>query len=156
MTTAHALSSTPLAQGGHVAGLGMRSAASATDILAAITAACEAAGANVPQITALATSAKKAQATAVRAVAAQLCIPIVALEQEALRASADRCRTTSAASLEATGLPSLAEAAALAGAGLHAKLLAPRVAHGAATAAIATSAAPVAANNSSLPGQHTP
>lgn len=121
-----------------VAGLGCRRGASATDVLAALQAALEAVGRERAALAALATSAPKAREAGLRKAAATLGLELHALPEAALRAAAPRCLTRSARALAATGLPSLAEAAALAGAGEGSLLLGPRVAAGrAATCALA-------------------
>lgn len=157
MTTANSGTTSTRDHGVYVAGLGLRQAATVTDLLAAINAACASAGIGVAQLAALATSAEKAPTPAVVAAALQLGVALIAVQRPALDAATGRCLIQSAASLAATGLPSLAEAAALAGAGPRSHLLAPRVAHGAATAAVALSAASTAATlPQSMPGHHTP
>lgn len=157
MTTANSGTTSTRDHGVYVAGLGLRQAATVTDLLAAINAACASAGIGVAQLAALATSAEKAPTPAVVAAALQLGVALIAVQRPALDVAAGRCLTHSAASLAATGLPSLAEAAALAGAGPRGHLLAPRVANGAVTVAIALSAATAAATLPQfLPGQHTP
>jgi cobalt-precorrin 5A hydrolase len=65
---------------------------------------------------------------------------LIFLPREALAAVASRLLTRSAAARMRFGLDSVAEAAALAGAGPDAKLLGPRLADGGATCAIASAA----------------
>ncbi|WP_242530731.1 cobalamin biosynthesis protein [Roseococcus thiosulfatophilus] len=127
-----------LAQAMMVAGLGCRRGAAAEDVLAAIAAALAVAGRERAALAALATSVAKAGEAGLREAAATLGLELRALPEAALHAAAPRCLTRSARALDATGLPSLAEAAALAGAGEGARLLGPRVAAGrAATCALA-------------------
>jgi len=71
------------------------------------------------------------------AAAEALGFELVFLSREALAAAAPRLLTRSAASQRRFGLASVAEAAALAGAGPRARLLAPRLAAYGATCAIA-------------------
>jgi len=89
------------------------------------------------KIDALATSAMKACEPAIAAAAEALGIPLVTVQEPDLQRAAGRCLTRSAASLAATGIPSLAEAAALAAAGEASRLLGPRIATGNVTCAIA-------------------
>jgi cobalt-precorrin 5A hydrolase len=117
-----------------IAGIGCRRDCAAEDIFAIVRLAAERAGA-AP--TALATSAAKAATPALREAAAVLALPLLPVAGPALEAAAPRCATRSAASLRATGLPSLAEAAALAAAGEGSRLLLPRIAGARATCALA-------------------
>jgi cobalt-precorrin 5A hydrolase len=77
-----------------------------------------------------------------RAAAQALGCDLVFLSREALGAEAPRLLTRSAAVQSRFGLDSVAEAAALAGAGPDARLLGPRIAANGATCAIALAAAP--------------
>lgn len=113
-----------------VAGLGCRRGAAREDVLAAIAHALSVAGRDGAALARLATSAAKADEPGLRGAAATLGLELLALPEAALHAAAPCCLTRSARALEATGLPSLAEAAALAGAGEGARLLGPRVAAG--------------------------
>jgi cobalt-precorrin 5A hydrolase len=79
----------------------------------------------------------KAGDPAVRAAAAELGFELQGLSREALAAAAPRLRTRSAAAQRRFGLASIAEAAALAGGGPNARLLAPRLAADGATCAVA-------------------
>ncbi len=85
--------------------------------------------------TALATPAEKA--AALRVLTASLALPVLAIAAPALRAVQPRCPTRSAAALRRIGVASVAEGAALAAAGLGAKLILPRIANPQATCAIA-------------------
>jgi cobalt-precorrin 5A hydrolase len=73
------------------------------------------------------------------AAAQALGLDLVFLSREALAAVTPRLLTRSAAAQRRFGIASVAEAAALAGAGPNARLLAPRLAAGGATCAIALS-----------------
>jgi cobalt-precorrin 5A hydrolase len=122
-----------------VAGLGCRRGAPAEAIAAALTAALHAAGRDATALAALATSTAKSTEPGLRAVAARLGLPLTPLPDAALTAAAPACLTTSDRVQALTGLPSLAEAAALAAAGPGARLLGPRqAAEGLATCALAT------------------
>ncbi|MGD9512219.1 MAG: cobalamin biosynthesis protein [Geminicoccaceae bacterium] len=118
-----------------VAGFGFRQGASSGDILAALDAALAAHGRR--EVAALATSQDKAAEPGLLAAGRALGRPVTALPQEKLLAVAHQTLTRSDRSMEATGLPSLSEAAALAAAGEAARLLGPRVVVGAATCALA-------------------
>ncbi len=119
-----------------VAGIGCRRDCAAEEVLALVRLAATRAGA-AP--TALATSAAKAATPALREAASVLALPLLAVPGPALEAMASRCATRSPASLRATGLPSLAEAAALAAAGAGSRLLLARIAGARATCALAAS-----------------
>ena len=71
------------------------------------------------------------------AAASALNLPLRFLPLEALRAVADQITVHSEAAQNALGLPSVAEAAALAGAGKGARLLVPRIKGEGVTCAIA-------------------
>ncbi len=63
--------------------------------------------------------------------------PLTPLPLEALQAEAGRVLTRSEAVMARFGVPAIAEAAALAGAGAGGRLLGPRLAEGGATCAVA-------------------
>lgn len=113
-----------------VAGLGFRQAAG----IAALREALTAAGGGV---SALATAAEKAEAPVIRALADELGLPVLAIAPERMAAAAVQTQSPRVRALHGTG--SVAEAAALAGAGQGARLIGPRVvsSDGMATAAIA-------------------
>ena len=119
-----------------VAGLGFRAAATPEALRAALDAAGGPEG-----LAALATLARKAEAPALRALAAELGLPIRAIPPEALAAQATLTASPRVEALHQTG--SLAEAAALAALGPGARLIGPRAISpdGAATAAIAQAGA---------------
>lgn len=124
-----------------VAGIGCRKGASPADIEATITAALDLAGCTQGMLSAFATHADKAQETGIVAVSLAYGIPLIFVALGELEAASGRCRTRSARVLAETGLPSVAEAAALAAAGPKSLLLLPRVVVGAATCALATTEA---------------
>lgn len=123
-----------------VAGLGYRSGVDAAEIVALIERALAAASLHASALGGLATPADRADADGFRAAAELLRLPAFAVSREALAAAAPQCRTVSARAQERYGVGSLAEAAALAGAGLPARLLVPRLASARATCAIAEGA----------------
>ena len=102
-----------------VAGIGFRTGATVASLRAAL------AGAGGPDgVTALATSEAKAGADVMRAFAAELALPIIAVAPVDLAQQVTL--TESARVREKTGAGSLAEAAALAALGSNARLLGPR------------------------------
>ncbi|MDZ5695864.1 cobalamin biosynthesis protein [Chelativorans sp. M5D2P16] len=90
-----------------------------------------------PQIDALATAASKGDEPGIAGAAEFLGLPLITVSECDLKRVSARCLTRSAASLAATGVPSLAEAAALAAVGEEGRLLGPRIATGNVTCAIA-------------------
>jgi cobalt-precorrin 5A hydrolase len=120
-----------------VAGIGCRRGAAAADIEAAITAALADCGLAADAIALIATSVSKGEEEGIAAAASALGVAIVLVPQRDLENAGHRTVTKSARVLLRTGVPSLAEAAALAAAGPSARLIAPRVAVGPATCALA-------------------
>ncbi|WP_348642012.1 cobalamin biosynthesis protein [Methylobacterium sp. WL69] len=119
---------------GCVAGIGFRHATSADEILALVRLALATRG--VP-LGCLATPADRADEPAIRAVAATLGVPLLGVSAEAMIAVDDRIVTRSARIAATRGVGSVAEAAALAGAGVGADLILPRIASAGATCALA-------------------
>ena len=115
-----------------VAGLGCRRGCPAADLVAAVQ---RAAGQSGLAVGALAAPAFKAHEPGLHQAALSLGIPLLLMDDAAMRAAQPRCPTRSAAALAATGLASVAEAAALAASG--GVLLLPRLAVGSATCALA-------------------
>jgi cobalamin biosynthesis protein CbiG len=120
-----------------VAGVGCRKGAQPSAIEAAIAAALTRCGVAQQALSLIATSERKRDEAAIAATAAALAVPLVLIPQAALKAAGKRTTTKSERVLLHTGVPSLAEAAALAAAGPGGRLLAPRVAVGVATCALA-------------------
>ena len=120
-----------------VAGIGCRKGVEADHVLAAIEAALAAHGLPPAVLSALATAHFKRAEAAIAAAGKALKLPLLLVDDAALRAVSLRALTRSAPSLAATGTPSVSETAALAAAGQHATLLGPRVAVGSVTCAIA-------------------
>ena len=120
-----------------VAGVGCKAGASAREIEAAIGAALSQARVESASLGLIATSAAKAEEVGLSAAAKDRGLKIVFVPQVDLEAASSRTLTRSDRVLAATGVPSLSEAAALAAAGPGARLLAPRVAVGPATCALA-------------------
>jgi cobalt-precorrin 5A hydrolase len=122
-----------------VAGVGCRRGAAAPDIEAAILAALARAGIRGADLTVIATSTAKQAEPGIAAAAAKLGLRIKLIPHAELKAVGARVTTRSDRVLALIGVPSLAEAAALAAAGPSARLLAARLVVGAATCALAAS-----------------
>jgi cobalt-precorrin 5A hydrolase len=120
-----------------VAGVGCRAGASAREIEAAITAALDRAGLAADALGMIATSSAKAGEPGIAAVAAARGVKFVVVPQAEFEAAGARVVTHSERVLKLTGVPSVSEAAALAVGGPDARLIAPRVAVGPATCALA-------------------
>jgi cobalt-precorrin 5A hydrolase len=88
------------------------------------------------------TLADKQRETGLRDAAQELGLPLVFLEAEVLRQASGRAMTRSDRVMAMFGLPSIAETAALAGAGPASILLAPRISEAGASCAIAGSREP--------------
>jgi len=119
-------------------GVGCRKACASDAIVALVRRALADCGglAGAPR---LFTLADKAGETGLTAAAATLGYELTYLPREALAAASPRVLTHSAAAQRRFGLDSIAEAAALAGAGPEGRLLGPRIAGEGATCAVATS-----------------
>jgi cobalt-precorrin 5A hydrolase len=120
-----------------VAGIGCRRGAPATAIAAAIEAALARAAVAKDALSLIATPAAKGGEPGITAVAATLGLPLVLITQNDLEAAGGRTTTRSERVLALTGVPSVAEAAALAAGGPNARLVVARVAIGPATCALA-------------------
>ena len=124
-----------------VAGVGCRKGASANEVGAAISAALSRAGLRAEVLDAIAAPALKSGEAGIAAAASDLGVPLVLVPQADLEAAGARTLTRSERVVSLLGVPSAAEAAALAAAGPAARLVAPRTAVGTATCALATSEA---------------
>jgi cobalamin biosynthesis protein CbiG len=122
-----------------VAGIGCRRDAPAEQVEAAVAAALREAGREARDLSVIATLDSKAAEPGIVAAARRLGLRVATVAQQ--DAAAQAVPTDSTASREATGLGSVAEAAALAAAGPGARLLGRRQASGAATCALAEGAA---------------
>ncbi len=122
-----------------VAGVGCKRGAPTSDIEAAIRAALARAGVAVCVLDAVATMAAKQGEAGIKEVTKKLGVRIIPVTEDDLQAASARAATRSARVLALMGLPSVAEAAALAAAGPRARLLGPRLIIGTATCALATS-----------------
>jgi cobalt-precorrin 5A hydrolase len=119
------------------AGIGCRSGVSADEVVAAVRAALAQFRAAPADLAMLATGETKRREAGICAAAGELGIPLTVVGEGALRSAASATLSHSPRSLAATGLGSLAEAAALAAAGPEAVLLGPRLALGNVTCALA-------------------
>jgi cobalt-precorrin 5A hydrolase len=122
-----------------VAGVGCRKGASADDIGAVIADALARAGFAPRALDLIAAPELKRDEHGLAAVAAALGVPLVLIAKADLKAAGTRAETRSERVLALMGIPSVAEAAALAGGGLSARLILPRIAVGSATCALAVS-----------------
>jgi cobalt-precorrin 5A hydrolase len=122
-----------------VAGIGCKRGAPALDVEAAIRAALARANIAADTLDAIATIARKSAEVGIQAAATKLGVSIVPVADIDLLAAGDRTQTRSERVQTMTGVPSVAEAAALAAAGPSARLIGPRLVMGAATCALAVS-----------------
>lgn len=123
-----------------VAGLGCQKGVPAERIVAAIQRALSHHGATQAELGLLLTGVIKSEEPGIREAAAQLGLPLMIVDDARLQSAAGRCLTTSQASMDATGLPSLSEAAAIVGAASGGRLLGPRIVLDVATCALAETA----------------
>src|SRR5262249_34343900 len=100
-----------------VAGIGCRKGTAAAAIEAASGAALARAGLGVASLRAVATSAAKAGEPGIAAAAASIGVPLVLVAKDELAAAGARAATRSERVLALAGVPSVAEAAALAAGG---------------------------------------
>jgi cobalt-precorrin 5A hydrolase len=119
------------------AGVGCRKAISAAQVESAIAAALRRNRRPGLKLDVLAVPAAKGTEPGIVAAAAARGILLVLIAQDALEAAGSRTLTRSARSMAALNVHSVAEAAALAAAGPNARLLAPRLAVGPVTCALA-------------------
>jgi len=120
-----------------IAGVGCRKGAGAAEIEAAIAAALDRVGLGIAAVRVVATSAAKGSEPGIAAAATSIGVPLVLIAQDKLAAAGARAATRSERVLALAGVPSVAEAAALAAGGPAARLIAPRIAVGPATCALA-------------------
>ncbi len=120
-----------------VAGIGCRKGASAAEIEAVIAAALARAGLGEDRLGLIATPAFKGGERGIMAAALARGVPLVLVPQGDLEAAGARTATRSERVLAFAGVPAVAEAAALAAGGSAARLIAPRIAMGPATCALA-------------------
>jgi cobalt-precorrin 5A hydrolase len=122
-----------------VAGIGCKRGAAASDIEAAIRAALARGRVDASDLKAIATSKAKDAEAGIATAASIFGVGIMLVPDAELKAAGTRVATRSDRVLALTGVPSLAEAAALAAAGPSSRLIASRLVVGAATCALASS-----------------
>jgi cobalt-precorrin 5A hydrolase len=122
-----------------VAGIGCKRGAAALDIEAAIRAALARARVDASDLKVIATSKAKDAEAGIATAASIFGVGIMLVPDAELKAAGTRVATRSDRVLALTGVPSLAEAAALAAAGPSSRLIASRLVVGAATCALASS-----------------
>lgn len=123
-----------------VAGIGCRKGATEAQVSAAVARALSEAGLIASEIGLLTTGEIKRDEVGIAAAARSLNILLMVIDDGRLRTAAARCPTQSSTSIAIAGVPSLSEAAALAGAGPGGRLLAPRIALDGVTCALAMTA----------------
>jgi cobalt-precorrin 5A hydrolase len=119
-----------------IAGIGCRKGTPATEIEMAVSAALARAGLDRAAIGMMATSATKEGEPGIAGAAAALGVPLTVVDAADLVAAGARTATRSQRVLALAGVPSVAEAAALAAGGAAARLIVPRMVVGAATCAL--------------------
>ncbi|MBZ9701400.1 MULTISPECIES: cobalamin biosynthesis protein [unclassified Mesorhizobium] len=122
-----------------VAGIGSRKGVSVEDVLAAIETALEAHGLAMTALSSLATAMLKKDEQAIAAAGRTLNLPVIVVDEAALKAASTKALSNSSLSQGLAGTPSVSEASALAVAGEGARLLGPRIVLGPVTCAIAIS-----------------
>jgi cobalt-precorrin 5A hydrolase len=120
-----------------VAGIGCRKGASAAEISAVIADALARAGLGTQALDLVAAPESKGGEQGVAAAAAALGVPLMLVAKADLEAAGARTQTRSERVLALIGVPSVAEAAALAAGGPAARLILPRITVGVATCALA-------------------
>jgi cobalt-precorrin 5A hydrolase len=123
-------------------GIGCRRGASAAQVGAAVHQALNSAQISVSDVDVLAVPIFKANEAGVKDAAAALDLPLTLVARPALEAVQALCVTRSEVAAETIGLDSVAEAAALAGAGATSALILPRIVVGSVTCAVARAGAP--------------
>jgi cobalt-precorrin 5A hydrolase len=119
------------------AGFGFSDRASADDLVAALDLALATHGLDRADVADVAVPANRRDAPVGLDAASALGVGLAVISPEALARAGPQCLTRSERSLAATGVPSAAEAAALAAAGPGGRLLGPRLVHGVVTCALA-------------------
>jgi cobalt-precorrin 5A hydrolase len=125
-----------------VAGVGCRKGASQAEVEAAIDHALAQAKLARETLRLIATSDGKANEPGLVAAAGARGVPLVRVTPADLEAAGSRTQSSSPRVKEMFGVPSVAEAAALAAGGPKAKLILPRIAVGPVTCALADTEAP--------------
>ena len=139
MAPSHAGDAMGMGEAVIVAGIGCRKGVPAAEIEAAIGAALEQAGRPLARVDLIATATRKRQEKAIAEAASARGVPLVFVTQADLEIASARGATWSDRVLALAGVPSVAEAAALAAGGPGAKLILPRIVLGPVTCALAAS-----------------
>lgn len=126
-----------------VAGIGCQKGATGQQIAAAIRRSLSQYAAAEPDLGLILTGVIKGQEAGLREAASQFGVPFMIVDDGRLKSASDKCLTTSQASIDATGLPSLSEAAAIIGAGPGGRLLGPRIVVDGVTCALAATGGPI-------------
>lgn len=121
-----------------VAGVGCRTGATPREVKAVILAALERAGFALSALRLVATTDARSGEEGIAAAASAMGVPLVLVTGADLVAAGPRATTHSKRAQALFGVPSVAEAAALAAAGQTARLVLPRIVVGPATCALAT------------------
>jgi cobalt-precorrin 5A hydrolase len=121
------------------AGLGCRKGCPAEEIVTLVRLAMDKAGLPLSTLSGLFAPAFKYGETGLGQAAQELGVPLVLVPEPVMKAAEPRAVTVSERVVALTGLGSVAETAALAGAGLASRLVQPRLASRSATCAIAMS-----------------
>ena len=138
MAPSHAGDAMAVGEAMIVAGIGCRKGASAEEIGAALDTALERAGRPLAKIELLATSTRKREEQGIAETAASRGLRLVFVEPADLEIASARGATWSRRVLALAGVPSVAEAAALAAGGPKARLILPRIVVGPVTCALAS------------------
>lgn len=138
MAPSHAGDAMALGEAMIVAGIGCRRGATPEEIGAALDTALERAGRPLAKIELLATSTGKREEQGIAETAASRGLRLVFVEQADLEIASARGATWSRRVLALAGVPSVAEAAALAAGGPKARLILPRIVVGPVTCALAS------------------
>jgi len=120
-----------------VAGVGCKRGAPAPDVEAAVRAALARANIDAGALDVIATITTKRDEAGIQAAAQKLGVSVIVVSDADLQTASDRTETRSERVLALAGVPSVAEAAALAAAGPTAHLIGPRLVIGLATCALA-------------------
>jgi cobalt-precorrin 5A hydrolase len=121
-----------------VAGIGCRKGVSSDEIGTALDTALERAGRPLAKIESLATSTRKREEQGIAETAASRGLRLIFVDQADLEIASARGATWSRRVLALAGVPSVAEAAALAACGPKARLILPRIVVGPVTCALAS------------------
>jgi cobalt-precorrin 5A hydrolase len=119
-----------------VAGVGCRKGVQPAEIKAVILAALQQAGVTVSELRLIATTNAKSRERGIEAAASAMHVPLVLVTPADLVTASTRAATLSQRVKALVGVPSVAEAAALAAGGPAARLIAPRIVVGPATCAL--------------------